>query len=439
MDTRRWLLPLAAAASIAGCRGIWDLGDAPDRLAPGDDAVTTSSTGDQAGSASSGSASASTGEGGEGNVVSSASTSSAQGGSGGSTGDGPCGACIHDDACGDVEGQGRCGDDGRCSRAVWRLAGGAKGFADRFVVTNGYVAVAIDTGVADSDEAPGTDNAIAWLDRKTGDVTSYEFGHTTRGALAAGPDGPVAYAPRIAGGGDPVLLRRVEPDGSSAPWPGKAPNAPLRGLRWDADAPGGAAFHAVQSGTIGDRFIRFGTGDFDPCYESADVLAPGRFWATSAGATRVFIADEDALALPLSVLELNDACEEADLATATIDWSIQARPVALAAGPGFVATLLEPASSSEERRIVISTLDGEVLSEVLTSGGRALAVGPGGIYAVRDERLSVFPAAAPMSVTPIAGFDRDEPIVDVEVAGEAIFAVTLGSDDEARLVCSLGP
>lgn len=420
---------------LAGCRGVWSLGEAPDRLDGETNAASASS--DAASSTGpTAPASSGAGEGGAGgsSAVSTGGsdaigTSTGAGGAGGGAlPDGPCGGCSTDDDCGSDGGE--CGDDGRCTRSVWTLSPAAAGVADHFAVTEELVAVVVDDGAEDSEAVPRADNRLVILDRTTGTLDSWPFAITSIGAIAADPTGLVVYAPRAPAGD--TQLRVIDRDGEIAPWPGAPVDRALRGLRWDGGAPDGGGFFALTEGDEGDRLVRLEAGAFELCDASEDALPPSRLWTGASATERVVIADVDQTEHPMASLSLGGgACEVADVTPGAIESSVDGRPVALVAGNGYVATVVVAPSS---RRLLIR-IEGNIVFDEGIEIGHALAATSEGVLAMRDGRLSSFSPFSPATFEPVPGFGLQDAVVDVVVAGEAIFAVTIDSIAQAQLVC----
>ncbi len=427
---------MLALLAASACRAAWDLGDAPDRLldADGSASTATASSGDP-GSSSGGGPDASVGGAGGASSSSGEGASTTGGGSSSSGGSGPsgaCGTCDDDADCGDVGGDRHCGPDGVCLRATWVLHAGAFSAADRFAVTDDLVAVVIDAGDLDPDDAPGSGNVLSVLDRATGAVSAAPFGLTARGSLTAAPDGTLVYAPRAPDVSDETQLVTVDESGDLTPWPDAPSDLVLGGLRWDASAPGGPAFFAIGSDGAGARLVRFEPGPFAPC-DASDELFATHLWAGSEGASRTAIADLDGLTLERATFPLGeDGC---DTAAPSIDdvalGSRNVRPIAVAMAAGRAAVVTR---GTVETTLVVVDEAGEVVFEAPTQGS-ALAARGGDFYAMRGGGLSRFSAMSPDDATPVEGLDASDIVVDLVLTNGAIFVVTLDSNDVARLVC----
>ncbi len=429
--------PLGGLVS-SGCHGIYGLGEEPAGLdGQGGDSAGSSGSTDPGTSTSS----TSTGAGGGAGGAGATGSGSGGGGSGGSA-PGPCGGCVDDEDCGDAPG-GLCGADGRCEVAAWTLSADARGVAEDFAVTAGFVAVVVDEGVKDLAAAPQDDNSLVIVDRATGEVRSVPLGATSLGSLGASPEGVVAFAPRAdVGSGGLRLRRHLRGEAAVSVWPGAEElEAPLRGVRWDRGAPGGAAFLALEEATATTaRLVLFGGGTpFSSCPASAPELPLGLAWSAEGADARLVIAEgpgASTMRIVARVTLAGDGCGSPAAATGDLVVLAGERVTAVAATDGLVGIVL---TSGESTRALFVNGVGEPLGQAAMPGGHALSAAPGHFHVTRepgDGGLSRFPVASLGSPTPVPAF-AGRLLLDVEWQAGALFGVALDSNGVAELICAL--
>lgn len=445
-------LALGALLGNLGCRAIYGLGEEPTgledetassgsstgTLGAGSTSSAGVSSGDPVGSSGSGGGGGG-GSGGEGGGGGGGATSTGTGGSGGFS-QGPCGGCVDDDDCGD-EGRGVCGADGRCEVAVWKLSADAWGFADDFAVTEEFVAVVVDEGVRDLEGTPHADNGLVIVDRVTGAVDRVPLGATSLGSLGASPDGIVAFAPHADAGGDGLRLRRhVRGEATVSAWPGENLQAPLRGVRWDAEAPGGAAFLALEElDAETAQLVRFGAEvAFSRCAVSAPGLPRGSAWSAEVADLRTVVAEvaeSGTRGMARTTLPAG-GCGTPSPTLGQLAALADERVTAIATTDDVVGVVLTGGTTS---RAVFVDAKGALLTELEMPGWRAISAAPGRFYVMLEPEaggLSRVLATALDVAVPIAAF-QGRTLHDVEWTEDVLFGLAIDSNDVAELICAL--